>query len=180
MGRRQVTLLLGLELAAFFALGLVACGSGDIQTVTDHRLPFSFQLPKGFKKAALKEGSFQGPRPLFAYSVDRLNFIGAHQRAAKELPLGTVEMEVKRMLSQRGSLGLISKREKHGDSDMLVFDDVENTVGGAPPVGRRTRSRLFFFTGAGGTWELECQSTEDKADVIADGCMKAVDSVKFN
>ena len=180
MGRRPVTLPVGLALAAVIALGLPACGSGDIQTVTDQRIPFSFQVPKDFKKGPLRSGSFQGPPPILAYGVDRLNLIDVRRSAARELPLDTVDMEVKRILSRRGSAGLKSKREKHGDVDMVVFDDVENTVGGPPPAGHRTRSRLYFFKGAGGTWELECQSTEDKADVIAKGCMKAVDSVKFN
>ena len=178
MGRRHITLPLGL--VTVIALGLGACGSGATQKVAEERLPFSFDLPKDFKEGPLKAGSFQGPRPIVAYGLDRLNFIDVRRSAARELPLDTVDMEVKRMLSQRGSSGLLSKRERHGDSDMVVFDDVENTVGGPAPVGRRTRSRLYFFAGAGSTWEIECQSTEDKADALAEGCMKAVDSVKFN
>ena len=179
MGRRQLTFPVGLGLAAVIALGLSACGSDAGQLVSENRIPFTFEVPKDFKQASLDEKSFLGSRPIVAYGVDGLNFIGVRQTAATELPLGTVDMQVKRMLSQRGSAGLKSKREKHSDSDMLVFDDVENTVGGPSPTGNRTRSRLYFFAGGGRVWEIECQSTEDKAEALADGCKKAVDSVKF-
>ena len=161
------------------ALGPAACGSSGTQKVVDDRLPFTFELPQNLKKRQLKEGDFQGSRPLFAYGVDRLNFIDVRRHAARQLPLATVDLEVKRILSQRGSAGLRSKREKHGDSDMVVFEEVENTVGGEPPAGKRTKSKLYFFAGGGGTWEIECQSTEDQAEAIADGCKKAVDSVSF-
>ena len=49
---------------------------------------------------------------------------------------------------------------------------VANSIGG-----RRTTSRLYFFSAAGGTWEIECQSTADKAKVVADACDGVVRSV---
>jgi hypothetical protein len=157
-------------------LGVLACGSddgGDTQKVSDSQIPFTFELPKDFQKKGVQPGSSQGAPPIVAYGIDKLNLVDVRKSASRELPLDSVDKQVKASLGQLGFANEQSKREKHSDIDMVVFD-IDNKVSG-----QQTNSKLYFFSGGGGTWELECQSSGDKADELNNACTKALDSVDF-
>jgi hypothetical protein len=166
---------LGFACSSLAALG--ACGSSDsgsdTQTISNAKIPFTFEVPKDFKKTPVSPGSSQGAPPIVAYSLDKLNLIDVRQSATKQLPLDSVATQITKSLAQLGFASEQGKREKHGDTDMVVFS-VDNKVGGT-----KTNSTLYFFTGGGGTWEIECQSTPPKADQVTKACTTAVDSVKF-
>ena len=42
-----------------------------------------------------------------------------------------------------------------------------------------TTSNIYFFAGGGGTWQVECQSTADRAKRVADACDGVVRSIEF-
>jgi hypothetical protein len=43
----------------------------------------------------------------------------------------------------------------------------------------RTEARLWFFNGAGRTWEIECRSTQSRRDEIRSACGRALDSIRI-
>jgi hypothetical protein len=170
--RPVVTALLALACALLVS----ACGSSggsDNQTIKESRIPFTFELPSNFKKKGVQQGSSQGTPPIVAYGIDNLNLVDVRQSAAKALPTASVEAQVKASLAQLGFANQQAKREKHNGTEMVVFN-IDNKVNG-----KQTNSKLYFFAGGGGTWELECQSSGDKANDLKDACNTAVDSVKF-
>jgi hypothetical protein len=171
--RRLATL--GFACSSLAVLG--ACGSSDsgddAQKVSDTKIPFTFEVPKDFKKTPVTPGSSQGAPPIVAYGLDKLNLIDVRQSATKQLPLDSIAAQITKSLAQLGFANEQGKREKHGDTDMVSFN-VDNKVSGT-----KTTSQLYFFTGGGGTWEIECQSTPPKADQVTKGCTTAVDSVEF-
>jgi hypothetical protein len=170
MLRPSLAALLCLAVAAPIA----ACGSGGGDTTIDEsQIPFTFTLPDDFQKRTVKQGSSQGTPPLVAYGIDNLNIIDVRKSAARELPVGALQQQVTGSLTQLGFKGETAKTEKHNDIEMVVFN-IDNKVGG-----KSTNSTLYFFSGGGGTWELECQASGDKADELEDGCKQAVDSVDF-
>ena len=166
---------LGFACSSLAVLG--ACGSSDsgdeTQKVSSPKIPFTFELPKEFKKTPVTPGSSQGAPPIVAYGLDKLNLIDVRQSATKELSLDSVSAQIKTSLAQLGFANEQGKREKHGDTEMVVFS-VDNKVSGT-----KTTSTLYFFTGGGGTWEIECQSTPPKADQVSEACTTAVDSLTF-
>ena len=165
---------IALTLAPALAFG--ACGSDggdDTRKVSNARIPFTFELPKDFKEKSLRQGTSQGSPPIVAYGIDELNLIDVRQSARAALPLETVDRQLKTSLSQLGFANEQSTREKHNGIEMIVFD-VNSRVSGKP-----TRSKLYFFTGGGGTWEIECQSSGGGADEVDGACKTALDSIEF-
>jgi hypothetical protein len=163
-----------LSLTAALALFAAACGSGGSDTTVDEsQIPFTFTLPDDFQKRNVRQGSSQGTPPIVAYGIDNLNIVDVRKSAARELKTSALRQQVTSSLQQLGFPDQSAKVEKHNGIEMVVFD-VDNKVGG-----RTTSSKLYFFSGKGGTWELECQSSGDKADELEDACKQAVDSVDF-
>ncbi len=164
-------LLTALAAALVIAL-LAACGE-DRKRISSPRIPFTFEVPEDYKRVPVRPGSSQGTPPILAVGADRLNVIDVRQSAPREVPLDRVARQVAASLDQLGFSNAEAKRESHAGRDMLRFD-VDNRVRGTA-----TRSRLYFFTGGGKTWELECQSAEDGRGELEDACEDAVNSVEF-
>jgi hypothetical protein len=165
---------LALSLAVAVALMAAACGSsGGDTTIKNSQIPFTFTLPDNFKQRNIRQGSSQGAPPIVAYGIDNLNIVDVRKSAAKELSTSSLAAQVTASLRQLGFTNERAKTEKHSGTEMVVFS-VDNKVGG-----KATNSKLYFFSGGGGTWELECQSSGDKANELKDACNQALDSVKF-
>ncbi len=175
MPRRIVAISLCLA-AALVAGGCSLPGSGggdDTQKVSNAQIPFTFELPKDFKQRKLSPGSSKGQPPIVAYGIDTLNLIDVRKSLGRELSLDLIDTQIKASLAQLGIASRQSTREKHNGIDMVVFN-IDNKVNGKP-----TNSKLYFFAGGGGTWELECQSSGDQADKLGSACNKALDTIKF-
>jgi len=161
--------------AALVAPALAGCGSGgeDTITVSDRAIPFTFDVPKGLRKATVRPESTKGEPPLLVYKLDRLNLVDVRKSADRELPRDDIERQVAGSLGRLGFPGRRGEREEHNGIEIARFE-VSNTISGA-----RATSRLYFFAGGGATWELECQSSGGRAPELLKACATAVDSVEF-
>jgi hypothetical protein len=148
-------------------------GDDETQKVSNAQIPFTFELPKDFRQRRLSPGSSKGQPPIVAYGIDTLNLIDVRKSLGRELALDSIDTQIKASLSQLGIASRQSRRERHSDVNMVVFD-IDNKVKGKP-----TNSKLYFFAGGGGTWELECQSSGDNADNLSSACDKALDTIEF-
>jgi hypothetical protein len=172
--KRTVT---GLVLAACVA-AFAACGGGGDDgppgtRVEPRGVPFTFVVPDDFRGRRVRASFSRGSKPLAVYALDPWNLVDVRRSAPRAIPLDRVAAQIGGSLKGLGFPGLAGTREKHGDREYVVFR-VVNQIGG-----RRTTSRLYFFTGGGATWEIECQSTDDKAKQVADACDGVVSSVEF-
>ena len=151
------------------------CGSGreDTSTVSDRAIPFTFDVPKGLRKATVRPGTTKGEPPLLVYKIDQLNLVDVRKSADRELARDDIERQVAGSLGRLGFPGRRGEREEHNGIEMARFE-VSNTVGEA-----KTTSRLYFFAGGGDTWELECQWSGGRAAELLKACGTAVDSVEF-
>ena len=158
-----------------FLVALTGCGGGgsDKITVSDRAIPFTFEVPKGFRKATVRPNTTKGEPPVLVYKLDQLNLIDVRKSADRALPADEIERRVAGSLARLGFPGRRGEREEHNGIDMARFE-VTNVVSGAT-----ASSRLYFFGGGGGTWELECQSSGKRAAELRDACETAVDSVEF-
>jgi hypothetical protein len=155
---------------------LVACGGEDEpggERVSARGVPFTFILPEEFRRRQVRGSFSRGSPPLAVFALDPWNLVDVRRSAPRELELDAVAKQIGGSLRGLGFPNARGTREEHGGRDYVVFG-VTNRIGG-----RRTTSRLYFFTGAGATWEIECQSTADKAGRVEDACDGAVRSVEF-
>lgn len=161
--------------AVLVAPALTGCGSGgeDTVTLTHRAIPFTFDVPKGFKKGAARHGTTKGEPPLLVYGLDQINLIDVRKSASRELARDDIERQVAGSLARLGFPGRRGEREEHNGIDMARFE-VSNTIGGA-----KATSQLYFFAAGGGTWELECQSSGGRAPELRKACATAVDSVEL-
>ncbi len=166
-------------LAALASSGVLAsltgCAAGgeDTTTVSDPAIPFTFEVPKDFRKGKLKPDTIKGEPPLLVYKLDPLNLLDVRKSAGRELAREDVERGVASSLARLGFPGRRGEREEHNGIDMARFE-VANVVG--PD---RVSSRLYFFTAGGATWELECQSSGERAAELLEACETTVDSVEL-
>ncbi|MGI8594793.1 MAG: hypothetical protein ACR2ML_10590 [Solirubrobacteraceae bacterium] len=157
-------------------IALAGCRPGGDKeiTVSDRAIPFTFDVPKGFRKASVRPETTKGAPPLLVYKLDQLNLVDVRKTASRELAPDDIERQVARSLARLGFPGRRGEREEHNGIDMARFE-VSNVVSGV-----KASSRLYFFAGGGGTWELECQSSGERAAELLEACDTAVDSVEFS
>jgi len=160
--------------AALVAGSGCASGGGD-ETITasDRAVPFTFDVPKAFRKAGVRPEASKGDPPLLIYKLNQLNLVDVRKSAGRELARDDIQRQVARSLARLGFPGKRGDREEHNRIDMARFE-ISNDV-----VGTKASSRLYFFSGGGGTWELECQSSGERAAELLEACAIAVDSVEF-
>jgi hypothetical protein len=63
--------------------------------------------------------------------------------------------------------------ERHGKLTMVSATQ-------QPPGTGNVESQIYFFNGAGKTWQLECRSTPPKRASIRAACRKALASMKVS
>src|SRR5690349_955333 len=163
-------------LAASVAL-LAACGGGDDEPpgtrVEPQSVPFTFIVPDSFRNRRVRPRFSRGSKPLAVYALDPWNLVDVRRSAKRSIPLDQVADQIEASLKELGFPNAKARREEHGGRDYVVFS-VANNVSGRP-----TTSKVYFFSGAGGTWQIECQSTADKAGEVADACDGVVQSIEF-
>lgn len=162
---------------ALVVVGAPACGGGDKgphgERVGAKGVPFTFILPAEFRRRPAGDASSRGSRPLAVFALDPRNLVDVRRSAPRALALDRVATQIGASLKSLGFPGARGAREEHGGRDFVVFE-VGNRVSG-----RQTTSRLYFFTGDGRTWEIECQSTLDKAKQVGKACDGVVRSIEF-
>src|SRR5215207_1070431 len=151
----------GLVLAAC-AVALAACGGGGdhdpVGTRVEPRgVPFTFIVPDEFRSRRLRTRFSRGTPPLDVYALDPWNLVDVRRSAPRMLEPGAIASQIETSLKGLGFPDARPRRESHGGRDFVVFT-VANSISG-----RRTTSRSYFFAGGGATWQIECQSTADRA-----------------
>jgi hypothetical protein len=169
--------VLPLAAGAALALSLAACGGGDDEPpgtrVSPRGVPFTFIVPDEFRNRRVRARFSRGSAPLAVYALDPWNLVDVRRSAPRMLEPDRIAEQIESSLKGLGFPMARARRESHGGRDFVVFT-VPNTVSG-----RRTTSRLYFFAGGGGTWEIECQSTPDRARRVAEACDGVVRSIDF-
>lgn len=164
---------------AFSAALVVGSGCGssgggdDTITASDRAVPFTFDLPTAFRKTRVRPEAGKGDPPLLIYKLNQVNLVDVRKSAASELARDDIQRQVARSLARLGFPGKRGDREQHNRIDMARFE-TSNDV-----AGTKTSSRLYFFSGGGATWELECQSSDGQAAKLLKACDTAVGSVEF-
>ena len=163
--------------ALALALLVAACGGGDDTPpgtrVEPKGVPFTFIVPDDFRNRRVRPRFSRGSKPLAVYALDPWNLVDVRKSADRAIALDDVATQIEGSLKELGFPKAKAKRESHGGRDYVVFT-VANTIGGRP-----TTSTVYFFSGAGGTWEVECQSTTEHADRVNKACDGVVRSIRF-
>jgi hypothetical protein len=166
-----------LAAGAAVALTLAACGGGGDEPpgtrVSPRGVPFTFIVPDDFRNRRVRARFSRGSAPIAVYALDPWNLVDVRRSAPRMLEPDRIAEQIESSLKGLGFAKARARRETHGGREYVVFT-VRNTVSG-----RRTVSQLYFFAGGGGTWEIECQATPDRAKRVADACDGVVRSVDF-
>ena len=144
-------------------LGVGACGAG---LRTFHEQGLSFRYP-----GDLETGDAVGAHPtgqvLGVVGAGANDYIAARGRPGT-LPLARVRASLPSVLT--GVTPATMRTERRSGLEML-------TAVQRPDA--RTEARLWFFNGAGRTWEIECRSTQSRRDEIRSACGRALDSIRI-
>jgi hypothetical protein len=168
---------LALLACAALVLCVAACGGGEDTPsgtrVEPKGVPFTFIVPDDFRNRRVRPRFSRGAKPLAVYALDPWNLVDVRRSASRAIGLDDVATQIEGSLKELGFPDVKARRESHGGRDYVTFT-VSNDISGRP-----TKSKVSFFTGAGATWEIECQSTAERADRVAEACDGVVRSVEF-
>lgn len=165
------------------ALLLAACGSDDDRVDGDgtttrgeraaprpatarldaKRVGFTFEYPARF---AVSRGSGAIVR-VSRRRGDRFNTINVRRVAGPNPPRGYVDDFRRDFAREVGEVG--KRRERFGDLEVVVLEFTEPAFS----------SRSHFFTGAGGTWQVECVAGREHRAQMDRACKIALGSVRF-
>ncbi len=145
--------------AAALAVTVAACGGGD-NTFDESGMTFSY--PGDFK-AGRAVGAKPSGRVIGIVGLDRENYIAARGQRSAPLPVDQLLISLPRVvhLERHGKLTMVAATQKPAGTG-----DVE--------------SQIYFFNGAGKTWQLECRSTPPRRARIRAACRKTLASVKVH
>ncbi len=132
--------------------------------------PFTFEYPASFVAGTVDAVGLKKRIP--AVGLDGLNLIIVRNAGAR-IPDAQLEPIVRALLKKLKAEPQSVRREQHSKLAMIVAK-VPSRVDG-----KATISALYFFSGGGGTWELECQSTRERRQQLDRGCAIAVNSLRF-
>lgn len=137
-------------------------GTSSAQTFQVTGVPFTFQYPGTFAQAAAQSGFvwIAGISP-----VDILDLKRVDKRAYSVQGLTTVFGS--RLSTQPGVKVVGSGKDEMGGLKTVTY----TVDSGTSP---RLRSKLVYFSTAGATWQLECQSQAQNRAAIDVGCAQAL------
>jgi hypothetical protein len=151
--------------AAALAVTVAACGGGD-KTFDESGMTFSY--PGGFK-AGRAVGAKPSGRVIGIVGLDREDYIAARGQRSAPLPVDQLLISLPKVVA--GVIPATVHLERHGKLPMVA---ATQRLPGTGDV----ESQIYFFNGAGKTWQLECRSTPPKRARIQAACRKALGSVK--
>lgn len=173
--RTPLTALVALAAAA--AVGVAGCKkevsvSIGHSTLKSKDMPFTFEYPVNWDKSPAKHDT-TGVMALVNRSGDTLNLIDVRRAATTKVAFGDMKGQLKDSFGSQGlKPGKMEVVTREG-REFLTFT-LDNTVSG-----KKTRSTMYYFTGDGATWQIECQSTTKHRSEVARACKQAVDSIDF-
>lgn len=173
-----------LFLAAAAAALAAGCGSDDAEgpppadppeagtaTFESRAIPFTFEYPADLAARTRRRDEVLGQ-----VSVERggrLNAVKVRQTAGRELEteryLADFRRDFERTVDEVGM-----REETIGDRPVGVLE-FEHAFEGTPFV-----SVSYFFTGGGGTWQIECISEPEHRERIDEACRLALESLAFD
>ena len=138
-------------------------GPGEgFETFDNANFPFDFSYPEEFRAASAK-----GDVP--ALSLEGPNAITV-QRIEPRVPRASLAAYVAQLLVDQGA----TARDVRRSGIEMVTARIPRDVGSQP-----AESLLFFFSARGGTFQLDCQFTDDHRRQVVQACKKVTKTVEF-
>jgi hypothetical protein len=138
-------------------------GPGEgLDTFENANFPFKFSYPDEFRSA-----SASGDVP--ALSLDGPNAITV-QRIRPFVPRTSLAAYVAQLLVDQGA----SAREVRRSGVSMLTARIPRDVGGVP-----AESLLYFFSARGGTFQVDCQFTDEHRRQVVRACNQAMKTVDF-
>jgi len=151
--------------AAALATTVAACGGGD-KTFDESGMTFTYP-------ASLKAGKSVGATPsgrvIGIVGFGKEDYIAARGQRSAPLPVDQLLISLPKVVA--GVIPATVHLERHGKLAMVAATQRPAGTGDV-------ESQIYFFNGAGKTWQLECRSTPPKRARIRAACRKTLASVK--
>jgi len=139
-------------------------GPGEgLETFGNVNFPFEFSYPEEFRAA-----SAEGDLP--ALSLEGPNAITL-QRIEPRVPRPGLSAYVAQLLVDEGAVA----RDIRRAGIEMITARIPRDAGGQP-----AESLLFFFSARGGTFQVDCQFTEEHRRQIVRACNRAMKSLEYN
>jgi len=138
------------------------------------RIPFTFQYPESLTTRRRPRG-----RVLAQVGVTpdgNLNAIKVRRTARRELPPDRYLDDFRRDF-ERAVGGVEQHEEEIAGLEVGVLEFSDSVRRGGRSVDFTSAS--YFFTGGGGTWQLECIADERHRERIDAACRAALESIRF-
>jgi hypothetical protein len=152
---------------AALAVTVTGCGGGD-KTFDESGMTFSY--PGGLK-AGKSVGAKPSGRVIGIVGFGKEDYIAARGQPSAPLPVDQLLISLPKIVA--GVIPATVHLERHGKLAMVAATQ-------QPPGTGNVESQIYFFNGAGKTWQLECRSTPPKRARIRAACRKALASVKVS
>ena len=152
--------------AAALVTTVAACGGGD-KTFDESGMTFAYP---GSLKAGKSVGATPSGRVIGIVGFGRDDYIAARGQRSAALPVGALKANLPAVVA--GVIPATVHVERHGKLTMVAATE-------KPPGTTNVESQIYFFNGAGRTWQLECRSTPPQRTRIRAACRKALASVKL-
>lgn len=138
-------------------------GPGEgLETFDSANFPFRFPYPDEFRAASASGGGS-------ALSLDGPNAITI-QRIEPFVPPDNLAAYVAQLLVDEGA----TAREVSRSGLEMLTARIPRDVGGQP-----AESLLYFFSTRGGTFQIDCQFTDDRRRQVVRACNRAMRSVEL-
>jgi hypothetical protein len=151
---------------AGLAAMLTACG-GD-KTFDESGMTFSY--PGGFK-AGRSVGAKPSGRVIGIVGLGPDDYIAARGQRTAPLPLNALKANLPDVVA--GVIPSSVHTERHGKLTMVAARQ-------QPPGATTLEAQLYFFNGAGKTWQIECRSEPRGRARIRAACARALRTVEVS
>lgn len=139
------------------------------QTLKVATIPFSFEYPGNFASAP------NPPGVLWLAGISPVDLMSVRYVASREYKdQGKLTSDMRRGIEKPGTMQIASQTTGTAGGKPTVNFTVTTTAAGKP-----LQSRLIFFSDAGKTWQLECQSQQSGRDFIDAACNRALETLTF-
>ena len=152
--------------AAALAASLAACG-GD-KTFDESGMTFTYP---GDLKAGRSVGAKPSGRVIGIVGLGKEDYIAARGQRSAPLPTDQLLISLPKVVA--GVIPATVHLERHGELTMVAATQ-------KPAATTNVESQIYFFNGAGKTWQLECRSTPSRRTKIRATCRKALASLKVS
>lgn len=153
--------------AAALAVSVAGCGGGD-KTFDESGMTFTYP---GDLKAGKSVGAQPSGRVIGIVGFGKEDYIAARGQRSAPLPTDQLLISLPKVVA--GVIPSTVHLERHGKLTMVAATQ-------KPTAGTDVEAQIYFFNGAGKTWQLECRSTPPKRSKIRAACRKALGTLKVS